>query len=105
MSLHLVCQSNRTLSALSQRDMSDKITVSRSCRPFHHLYGIHRRSSNFYRHAHRSLFVGIKPEQTDRAVLLSKRWPAYVEHVFKPFEIDRAIHAQVGPSASWQVAG
>ena len=49
--------------------------------------------------------LGRELEQADGALLLSERRPSDVENVFEPFQLDRAVHAEVGDRAARQLAG
>ena len=84
-------------SVLSQRDMSESTTVSPSCSPSTTLNRIHRSSPDFDGNTNRFMPIGAELEKTDRTVLLPERRPSHVQDVVQTFQVDRAIHTQVGP--------
>src|ERR1700722_2047927 len=48
--------------------------------------------------------VRLQLEQPNGALLLPERWPPDIQHVSQPFELDRAVNAQVRHGALGQVA-
>ena len=91
-------------SVLSQRDMSDSIDRVALVQAFHDLDRIHRRPPYLHRHTNCIVSIRIEFEKADRAVLLAECRTPHVQNVVQLFQVDGAVHAQVGPRALRQFA-
>src|SRR4051812_20346227 len=69
------------------------------------LDGVHRTLSELDLDALGVHAISFDLEQADDALVLTERRPAHVGDVVEPFELDRAVDAQVGDGALRQVAG
>src|ERR1039458_1447601 len=63
------------------------------------LDGVHRAAAEGDLHLVGVLAVGLQLEQRNGAVLLPEHGPAYEHHVVELFQLDGAVHAQIGPGA------
>src|ERR1700729_720121 len=66
-------------------------------KPLQNLDRIYRCAANLDRNAHRPFTVRIQFEESNGALLVAERRPAYVNHIFQSFQVDRAVDAQVFP--------
>ncbi len=67
--------------------------------PAPHLDRVHRRLAHGHLRPRAVDAVLVDAEQADHALLLPVGGPAHIEHVDQVLELDRAVHAQIGPRA------
>ena len=89
----------------SYADMSDRITWSPTLRPDSTSMVLTELRPSLT--CTRSAFDAVRAdlEQADGALVLAERRAPHEQHVVQPFELDRAVDAQVGHGALRQIAG
>ena len=85
--------------------MSDRIDLVALLQPGFHLHRVHGGLADRDGRAGAGDAVGVHLEQADDALLLAVGRPPDEQDVVEPLELDRAVHAQVGPGAFRQLAG
>ena len=91
-------------SVLSQRDMSESTTVSPSCNPSTIWIEFTDARPTFTGTLSGFVSIGPEFEKTDRAVLLPERRASHIQNIVQAFQVDGAVHAQIGPRAFRQFA-
>ena len=81
------------------RTCRTRITWSPGLQALDDLDRVHRALAELHLARRASSPPSVQLEEADRALLLPERRPSDVQHVVQPFELDRAVHAQIGPRA------